>query len=188
MASRLGCVPSWRWSNIMSNARPCHWGNSHPGQKAGILAIPALQTFQMIPTICVFVGSISVQEKSGVQCRILCSFSYLVFLVLDLRFNYLVNLGCRCFLETAAETAEVVDCEGTDQVNRCRSAESDAQALSYVHCGFTAVTLTEGDLHSSHRGWNCGQCCNYAGNVASGVISKVSQLTERSKPQASHRS
>lgn len=51
-------------------------------------------------------------------------------------------------LETAAETAVVVDGEGADQVDRGRSAESYTETLSHVHRSFTAVSLTEGDLHT----------------------------------------
>ena len=52
------------------------------------------------------------------------------------------------FLETAAEAAEVVDCERTDQVNCCRSAESYSETFRDVHRGFATVTLTERDLHA----------------------------------------
>ncbi|MDX2107316.1 MAG: hypothetical protein SFY67_13025, partial [Candidatus Melainabacteria bacterium] len=51
-------------------------------------------------------------------------------------------------LETAAETAVVVDSECTDKVNRGWSAESYSQTFCNVHCGLAAVTLTEGNLHT----------------------------------------
>lgn len=60
--------------------------------------------------------------------------------------------GVRCGLETAAETAVVIDGEGTDQVDRSWSAESDTKTFSYVHRGFTTVALTECYLHTCQGG------------------------------------
>jgi hypothetical protein len=52
-------------------------------------------------------------------------------------------------LETAAQAAESVDGECSEQVNCGWSAETDAQAFRYVHSCFAAVSLTEGNLHAS---------------------------------------
>src|SRR6185503_11071040 len=51
------------------------------------------------------------------------------------------------------------------------------ETFSDVHCGFAAVTLTEGYLHSCHGGRNCRQRGHDPGNVTSSVISEVCQLT-----------
>jgi hypothetical protein len=53
------------------------------------------------------------------------------------------------FLETTTKTTEVVDGEGADKVDSGRSAESNSQTFGHVHCGFTTVSLAEGDLHTS---------------------------------------
>ena len=62
--------------------------------------------------------------------------------------DILLGADLYLFLETATETAVVVDGEGTDQVNRGRSAESNTQTFGYVHGSFAAISLTEGDLHT----------------------------------------
>ena len=54
-------------------------------------------------------------------------------------------------LETAAQSAEVVDSEGADQVDGGRSAEPYTETFCYVHCCFTAVALTESNLHAGKR-------------------------------------
>ena len=56
----------------------------------------------------------------------------------------------RCGLETAAQTTEVVDSECAEQVDCSRGAEADTETFRYVHGGFTTITLTEGNLHTSH--------------------------------------
>jgi len=52
-------------------------------------------------------------------------------------------------LETAAQSAEVVDSESADKVDGSWSAEAYTETFCYVHCGFTTVSLAEGDLHAS---------------------------------------
>ncbi len=58
-----------------------------------------------------------------------------------------VSLARVC-LETTTQATEVVDSESTDEVDSGWSAESYTQTFGYVHCGFTTVSLAEGDLHA----------------------------------------
>src|ERR1700729_2537758 len=90
---------------------------------------------------------------------------------------YLGTLGFPCGLETAAQSSEVVDSECAEQVAGCWSAEADSETFGYVHGGFTTITLTEGDLHTSHRARNCRKGGHNAGDVSRGVVSVVSQHT-----------
>lgn len=59
-------------------------------------------------------------------------------------------VGAERGLETAAQTTEVVDSECAEQVDCSRGAETDTKTFRYVHGGFTTITLTEGNLHTSH--------------------------------------